>query len=107
MLSLDNLVRSVPAHQAAGHFSVDIFGFLKPQGTAAGGEGVRLCPFAGLERPLDLTALFRTSAPLRLSREDLDRHVLVVRPRGEFFTTDELAVVQVSRNAGDWSVELE
>src|SRR5438309_5311493 len=32
-------------------------------------SGVRLCPFAGLERPLDLTALFRTSAPLRLSRE--------------------------------------
>lgn len=107
MFPLDAMSHSLPAHQQAGRLGVDVLGLLWPLRGAAGGEGVRLYASADLARPLDIDALFAQRAPARVPRAALRDHLLVVRPRGEFFGTDELALSQMRWHDDRWSIDLE
>lgn len=104
---LDVLERSAPAHQLAGRFGVDVLGLLRPLQASSADEGARLCRYADLARSLDFGAIFGQGAPSRVSRAALRDHVLVVRPRGDFFSTDELALAQLRGPDDQWSLGLE
>src|SRR5262245_34707370 len=105
---LSNLLsRSVPAYRLAGGFGVDVLGLLWPVGDAGGGEGLSLVARADLARPLDLDALFAQPPPSRIYRAALSDHLLVARPRGTFFSTDELSLSQVRRHEDRWTIDLE
>jgi hypothetical protein len=106
MLSLDALVRSVPAYQVAGRFAVDVVGILRPPRPGAGDDGPARYRLADAARPLEVEELFAQSAP-SLTPSALGDRALVVRPHGEFLSTDQLALSQVTRDEGLWSIDLE
>jgi hypothetical protein len=106
MFPLDILSQAVPAYRLADRFGVDVLGLLWPPRDGAGNEGVRLCAYGDLSRPPGIDELFERDAPPSVSSAALRDHVLVVRPRGEFFSTDELALSRVRRQAGRWTIDL-
>lgn len=105
MPTLDELAQSIPAHQIAGRFGVQLLAVLRPRGEGArGGEGGwRLQDPA---RPLDLEGLFARSTPPRVSLASLRERLLVARPRGEFFSLDEVSLRHARREDERLTVEL-
>ena len=78
---------------------------LSPVSHGAAGEGIRFVPLARVGDSFEPEALFRIEPATRLMQAALRDHALVVRPRGEFFSTDRLAVSDV-RVAGDaWWID--
>lgn len=106
MFPLDVLSQTTPAYRVAGRFGVDVFCLLWPTRGEPAGEGVRLCAHDDLSRLPDLAELFVRTAPARVERAALRDHALIAHPRGEFFSTDELALAQVQLSENRCSVDL-
>jgi hypothetical protein len=107
MFSLDTLAQAVPASRLGGRFGVEVLGLLYPIRSEVSGRGIRLLAFSDLSRPLDPEELFQRSSPSQGSLASLRDHVLVVCPSGEFFSTDELALLHMRREHDQWSIDLE
>jgi hypothetical protein len=104
MFPLELFSKSVPAHRLAGQFGVEAFGVLWPVSHGTG-EGIRFLPLAGVGDSFDPEVLFRGNLPVRVPQAALRDHVLVVRTRGEFFSTDRLAVPDVRVDGDVWWID--
>ena len=107
MFPLDVLSPKSPTYRLAGRFGIDVLGLLWPTDGKAKGEGVRLCAHGELSRLSSIDGLFGQDASLRVPHKVLRDHVLIVRPRGEFFSTDELTLTQMRRDDDHWAIDLE
>jgi len=103
MFPLDILAKAVPAYRLAGRFGMDAFGLLWPR-SANLDEGIRLFPLAGATDAFDPEVFFRQERPLQVSRAMLRNHALLAHPRGEFFSTDKLALSEVKMDGDDYRV---
>jgi hypothetical protein len=107
MLPLQDLAQTFPAHQIAGRFGLEILGLLWPVSDGPPHEGVRLYTNPDPARPLNLTAVFSQSAPSVISRAVLHDHFVVAACRGEFFSTDKIALIQLNAIGEEWLINLE
>jgi hypothetical protein len=105
MFPIEMLRSSVPAYRLAGGFGIEAFGLLWPVSDGKAGERIRFLPLAQVGDSFDPAAVFREEFPLQVHPSTLRDHVLVVRPRAEFFSNDRLAVSNVSANDGEWRID--
>jgi hypothetical protein len=106
MFPLELLSQTIPAYSVAGRFGLDVLGLLWRVRDGADDAGFRLCAYSDLSRLSGIDELFEQGAPSRVERGALRDQVLVVRPRGEFFSNDELALTQVRRQEDRLSIDL-
>jgi hypothetical protein len=99
------LAQDVPVHRIAGRFGVEALCLLWPASSGPTGEGIRFLPLAKLANSFDPEKSFRDETPLPISQPVLRDHALLVRPRGEFFSTDRLAVSDMRVNGNDWGID--
>jgi hypothetical protein len=104
MFPLQSLSSKVPPHRLAGWFGVEAFGVLLPVTHGAAGEGIRFVPLASVGDSFNPEVLFQTEPATRVQQSVLRDHALVVRARGEFFSTDHLAVSDVRVDGDAWEI---
>jgi hypothetical protein len=103
MSGFDAVVQSVSEYRVAGRCGVEILAVLGPR---RGGARSDLAGLHDPARPLDLDEFFPSGATPRISRESLRHQLLVVQPRGEFFSLDKVTLKDLHRDELSLKIEL-
>jgi hypothetical protein len=106
MFPLNVLSQSVSTFQIAGRVGVDLLGLLLPVRPKTKSKGIRLCSSTKLAGSSHLQTLFDQHGQASVSLSFLRDHLLVARPRGQFFSTDELALKGLRREDDQWSIDV-
>jgi len=106
MFSLENLAAAIPAYRHAGRFKLELFALLWPLFENETDEGVWLVPVTALSKIFDPEVLSGWKRSAQVSRAALRNHALVVRPRGQFLSTDKLSLAQLNVEGNRWAVDL-
>jgi hypothetical protein len=83
---------------------VEAFGVLWPVSHGGAGEGIRFLPLPTVGDSFDPEVLFRVAPATRAPQTALRDHTIVVRARGEFFSTDRLTVSDVRVEGDAWLI---
>jgi len=95
MFSLQNLSASVPVYRHAGRFGLDFAALLWPLVENDSGEGVWLLPAAAFSKAFDPQARSGWKRSTQVSRTALRDYALLLRPGGQFFSTDKLSLSRI------------
>ena len=105
MFPLDGVVADAAGQRMAGRVGVDLLCVLGPV-SASGAETAALVPAAALAGPPAFDTMFNRTG-MRIARASLRDHALVLRARGGFQSTDQVAVAQIDTRGDRWSIGLD
>lgn len=106
MSPLDVILQSAPSYQVAGRFGLSVAGLLRPLESPASAGAVGVLALAALSPSTDIDSLFQPGTRSEVARSVLADHILVLQPRGQFLSTDDLSLTGASQHDGRWSIDL-
>jgi hypothetical protein len=97
---IEKVSESIAEHQSAGRFVIDALCVLRESGGATGDEFVTLLPHSAF----DFKQLLDQPKAPAVSRGALRDHLLALRVKGEFFSTDRLALAHIDARGDRWLI---